>query len=83
MNINIDFEDALMQNDYSVATFFINESIEQLKKHLDDADLTSLESDIEQKKSKFSFLVKKKVLEIPWHLVIYQISHMSTILLLQ
>ena len=61
--MTIEFEEALEKNDYANLIVCIQESIERLKIYLNNSDLAGLAGEIEQKKSKLSFSVKKKVVE--------------------
>ena len=63
MNNKLNLEEAIKQNNYSELRNYINESINQLKAFFDTLDLVELENEIERKKSNFSFLVKKEILE--------------------
>lgn len=63
MKNKLNLEEAIKQNNYSELSNFINESINQLKVFFDALDLVELENEIERKKSNFSFLVKKEIVE--------------------
>lgn len=63
MKNKLNLEEAIKQNNYSELSNFINESINKLKVFFDALDLVELENEIERKKSNFSFLVKKEIVE--------------------
>ena len=63
MNNKLNLEEAIKQNNYLELSNYINESINQLKAFFDTLDLVELETEIERKKSNFSFLVKKEIIE--------------------
>lgn len=67
MDKNINLEESLEQNNYSNVSAYVSESINRLKMFLNKLELTALEDEIEHKKAKFSFLVKKELAQKDVH----------------
>ena len=61
MEKQINFGDALEQNNYTLASEYINEITEQLKSNLINAELEALEESIEREKTQLSYFVKKEL----------------------